>query len=67
MRVGAMPVLWLYGPPGVGRSTVGWELFARLTAEGTPVRGSSSCPGSSVRKSGRMIQLASLHEQTVPP
>ncbi|GIF63705.1 hypothetical protein Ais01nite_17400 [Asanoa ishikariensis] len=25
-----MPVLWLYGPPGVGKTTVGWELFNEL-------------------------------------
>jgi hypothetical protein len=27
-------VLWLCGPPGVGKSTVGWEMFGRLTAAG---------------------------------
>lgn len=26
-----IPVLWLCGPPGVGKSTVGWEIFAQLT------------------------------------
>ncbi|AVT34129.1 hypothetical protein C6361_03435 [Plantactinospora sp. BC1] len=26
-----MPVLWLYGPPAVGKSTVGWELFNQLS------------------------------------
>jgi adenylylsulfate kinase-like enzyme len=26
-----IPVLWLCGPPGVGKSVVGWELYTRLT------------------------------------
>jgi AAA domain len=30
------PVLWLYGPAGVGKTTVAWELFTQLTREGTP-------------------------------
>jgi adenylylsulfate kinase-like enzyme len=29
-----IPVLWLCGPPGVGKSTVGWEIFAQLTEAG---------------------------------
>ena len=29
-----IPVLWLCGPPGVGKSTVGWEIFAQLTGAG---------------------------------
>jgi adenylylsulfate kinase-like enzyme len=29
-----VPVLWLCGPPGVGKSTVGWELFTGLAATG---------------------------------
>lgn len=32
----ALPVLWLYGPPGVGKTTVAWELFSQLAADGTP-------------------------------
>src|SRR5688500_5224505 len=36
MGADATPVLWIFGPPGVGKSTVGWELFTRLTAGGTP-------------------------------
>lgn len=29
-----IPVLWLCGPPGVGKSTVGWEIFTQLTGAG---------------------------------
>jgi adenylylsulfate kinase-like enzyme len=29
-----IPVLWLCGPSGVGKSTVGWEIFAQLTDAG---------------------------------
>jgi DNA polymerase III delta prime subunit len=35
-RDGRLPVLWLYGPPGVGKTTVGWQLFTQLTRDGTP-------------------------------
>ena len=28
------PVLWLCGPPGAGKSTVGWEIFSQLTEAG---------------------------------
>ncbi|WP_426507402.1 hypothetical protein ACPPVO_54455 [Dactylosporangium sp. McL0621] len=30
----ALPVLWLYGASGVGKTTVTWELFVQLTREG---------------------------------
>ncbi len=29
-----MPVLWLCGPPGVGKTTVGWAVYAELVASG---------------------------------
>ena len=29
-----IPVLWLCGPPGVGKTTVGWEIFTQLTQAG---------------------------------
>ncbi|UED83370.1 hypothetical protein [Streptomyces profundus] len=28
------PVLWLCGPPGVGKSATGWELYRQLASEG---------------------------------
>ncbi|WP_416529803.1 hypothetical protein [Streptomyces coelicoflavus] len=28
------PVLWLCGPPGVGKTTVAWELYSRLGRDG---------------------------------
>lgn len=31
---GLIPVLWLCGPPGAGKSTVGWEIFDQLTEAG---------------------------------
>ncbi len=27
-----LPVLWLCGPPGVGGTVVGWELYSQLAA-----------------------------------
>jgi predicted ABC-type ATPase/gluconate kinase len=35
--VRGVPVLWLCGPSGVGKSTVGYELFERLGGDGVPV------------------------------
>ncbi|HEY6739265.1 MAG TPA: AAA family ATPase [Actinopolymorphaceae bacterium] len=32
-----MPVLWLCGPPGVGKTTLGWDVFTNLASEGVPV------------------------------
>ena len=29
-----LPLLWLSGPSGVGKSSVGWEVFARLSRDG---------------------------------
>jgi hypothetical protein len=29
-------VLWLCGPPGIGKTTVAWELFTQLTGSGIP-------------------------------
>jgi adenylylsulfate kinase-like enzyme len=29
-----IPVLWLCGPPGIGKSTVGWEIFTQITQAG---------------------------------
>lgn len=31
-----LPVLWLCGPPGVGKTSVGWEIYSRLADEGVP-------------------------------
>ena len=33
----ALPVLWLYGPSGVGKTTVAWEVYRRLAARAGPV------------------------------
>jgi hypothetical protein len=32
----ALPVLWLYGASGVGKTSVTWELFVQLVREGVP-------------------------------
>lgn len=32
-----LPVLWIYGPAGVGKTTAGWALYARLAARGMRV------------------------------
>jgi len=34
---GLLPLLWLCGPAGVGKSTVSWQLFIELTRAGTHV------------------------------
>jgi adenylylsulfate kinase-like enzyme len=34
---GRVPVLWLCGPPGVGKTTVSWQLFAELSQAGVQV------------------------------
>lgn len=36
MSGGLIPVLWLCGPSGVGKSTVAWEIYADLTRSGVP-------------------------------
>lgn len=36
MTEAGLPILWLYGPSGVGKSTVGWEIFRLLGASGLP-------------------------------
>jgi broad-specificity NMP kinase len=33
----AVPVLWITGPGGVGKSTVSWQLFTEMARAGTPV------------------------------
>lgn len=33
----ALPVLWLYGASGVGKTTVTWELFVQLAVEGAAI------------------------------
>ena len=35
MSLRVLPVLWLCGPSGVGKSSVGWEVFAQIRAGGT--------------------------------
>ncbi len=37
MADGLIPVLWLCGPAGVGKSTVSWQLYTELTASGACV------------------------------
>ncbi|MGH3406998.1 MAG: hypothetical protein ACRDRJ_31520 [Streptosporangiaceae bacterium] len=32
-----VPVLWVCGPPGVGKSTVSWQLYTELAGAGVPV------------------------------
>ena len=35
VRSGPVPLLWLCGPPGAGKSTVGWDIYSRLADAGT--------------------------------
>jgi hypothetical protein len=35
-RTGTAPVLWLCGPPAVGKSTVGYEIFTGVLGDGVP-------------------------------
>jgi adenylylsulfate kinase-like enzyme len=35
--VGPVPVLWITGPAGVGKSTVSWQIFTELAEAGVPV------------------------------
>lgn len=37
MTTSALPVLWLYGPAGVGKTTAAWELFTRISGDGVRV------------------------------
>ena len=30
------PLLWLCGPPGVGKTAVAWNIYARLAGDGVP-------------------------------
>jgi len=32
----ALPLLWITGPPAVGKTTVGWQLFTQLTRDAVP-------------------------------
>ena len=34
MSEDTIPVLWLCGPPGVGKSTVGWAIYSQLVQSG---------------------------------
>ena len=34
MSADRMPVLWIWGAPGVGKTTVGWEIWTELSATG---------------------------------
>jgi hypothetical protein len=35
-HTGTVPVLWLCGPPAVGKSTIGYEIFTRVLGDGVP-------------------------------
>jgi adenylylsulfate kinase-like enzyme len=37
LRPGRLPVLWLCGPPGVGKSTASWQLYTELAGAGVHV------------------------------
>jgi adenylylsulfate kinase-like enzyme len=34
VRTGPIPLLWLCGPPGAGKSSVGWDIYSRLARDG---------------------------------
>jgi adenylylsulfate kinase-like enzyme len=35
-QAGSAPVLWLCGPPAIGKSTIGFEIFMRVLGDGVP-------------------------------
>ena len=37
MILNGTPLLWLSGPPGCGKTAVGWETFSRLSDAGVEV------------------------------
>jgi hypothetical protein len=64
-----VPVLWITGPAGAGKSTVSWQLFTELAGSGTPTGfaegGSWPQPGDPLRGQppGFLSQVASFRRR----